>query len=473
LGNRRRPDRISPSIVGVLKAMNDLNATSRREIQLDAISSLLIVAMLVVVGLLVFLLSSYGVDLPPWFPLANYVPQVLLSGFVLIVVLYLWDQRRRLRDELASAWEQTEKARAELDATARWLQFSHEAASKLGNEGVAQGMRSVLSDAATLFEADAAAVLGEDDEYSFIADGAPSDEAERALTHVALTAAGRPTPLHIQSLGSQDDHAIAVPLRVQDELRYVLCIWRRADDFTAEQLDALGLMGRMVELAIEREESLREAQQQLEGTLRVLQFLVSDKRPDYSRHAVGVAELAAAIGQKLGLRPQTRQDLRLAGLIHDVGMMHLPAEVGDADKPLSVEETMIVRQHPRIGAEIARAANFAPAVQDAILGHHERLNGSGYPEALRGAKATLEARILAVCEVFDSMTHRTYHGIGKTPKDAVAEIKRDAGRLYDIQVVRALLSVLGETATEQEVQRFSQVSTDEAVALAATNVYHR
>ena len=425
--------------------------------------------MLAVVGLLLYLLSASSVRMPAWFPLANYVPQMLLGGFVLLVVLYLWDQRRRLRDEIGHAWDQTEAARTELDATCSWLEFSHEAASRLGAQGVETGMRKVLEDAASLYMADAAAVLGEDDEYSYIAEGAPMGEAERVLTHVALVAAGRPTPLHIQSLGTEDGHAIAVPLRVRGELRYVLCIWRRTDDFTAEQLDALGLMGRMVELAIEREESLSDAQQQLEGTLRVLQYLVADKRPDYSRHAVGVAELAAQIGQSLGLRPQTRQDLRLAGLIHDVGMMNLPEPVGDAGMPLSVEETMVVRQHPRIGAEIAKAANFDVVVQDAVYGHHERMDGSGYPRALLGTSATLEARILAVCEVFDSMTHRTYHGDTRTAEQAIAELTSNAGTLYDALVVSALLEVLGENPPEEHSERFSTGSAEQAVTLAASS----
>jgi putative two-component system response regulator len=255
-------------------------------------------------------------------------------------------------------------------------------------------------------------------------------------------AAGQAAPLHIQSLGTEAGQAIAVPLRVAGDLRYILCIWRREREFDAEQLDALGLMGRMVELAIEREESLAEAQAQLEGTLRVLQYLVADKRPDYSRHAVGVADLAAAIGQKLGLRPVTRKDLRLAGLIHDVGMMSLPRDVADARRPLSAEEMLLVRQHSRIGAEIAKAANFDPAVQGAVAGHHERADGSGYPLGLKGNEIPLEARILAVCEVFDSMTHRSYHGGASGLNVALAELTDNAGTLYDRTVVTALLEVV-------------------------------
>jgi putative nucleotidyltransferase with HDIG domain len=447
--------------------MKDLRAANRREIQLDAISALLIVAMTVVVGLLLYILSQSEIRLPEWFPLSDYIPRILLGGFVLSIVLYLWDQRRRLRGEVTRAWDETQEARLELDRTCQWLEFSHNAASRLGSDGIQASMRMVLGEAAELFSADAAAVLGEEDEHSFIAEGTPRAEAERALTHVALVAAGRPTPLNIQSLGTEDGQAIAVPLRVQGDLRYVLCIWRRQVEFSAEELEALGLMGRMVELAIEREESLLQAQQQLEGTLRVLQYLVSDKRPDYSRHAVGVAELAASVGQQMGLRPVTRQELRLAGLIHDVGIMGLPQELGDASKPLTPEERLIMHEHPRIGSEIAAAANFSDVVQKAVAGHHERMDGSGYPIGVRGGQTSLEARILAVCEVFDSMTHRTYHGDNHTTEEAIAELKSNAGRLYDAGVVSSLMEVLGAEDLKDRVKEIDAVSADQALTLAA------
>ncbi len=422
--------------------MADLRATNRRELQLDAIASILIVAMAVVVGLLVYFLSASGVKIPETLPLASWVPRVLLAAFVVLVVIYLADQRYRLRLQVEQAVAEVEIARAELDKTVRWLRFSHQAASVLGVEGVEGGLKTVLSEAVDLYNADAAAVLGEDEEYSYVAPDAPADEAERALSHVALVAAGHAAPLHVQSLDAEQGHAIAVPLRVAGELRFVLCIWRREEPFDTDQLDALGLMGSMVELAIEREESLKEAQSQLEGTLRVLQYLVADKRPDYSRHAVAVAELASAIGRKLGLHPSARRDLRLAGLVHDVGLMSLPRKIGDASRPLSAEDMLLMRQHPRIGSEIAKAANFDEAVQVAVMGHHERMDGSGYPDGLRGNDISVEARVLAVCEVFDSMTHRAYHGADTTIDDAIAELTDNAGKLYDRAVVNTLLAIV-------------------------------
>jgi HD-GYP domain-containing protein (c-di-GMP phosphodiesterase class II) len=122
--------------------------------------------------------------------------------------------------------------------------------------------------------------------------------------------------------------------------------------------------------------------------------------------------------------------------------------MGDAGRPLSHEEMLIMQQHPRIGAEIADAANFDPLVHEAVHGHHERLDGSGYPRQLRGAQIPLSARIIAVCEVWDSMTNRAYHSQSSGTISATVELRTNAGILYDARVVDALLGLVEETADE-------------------------
>jgi putative nucleotidyltransferase with HDIG domain len=420
--------------------VRELKSHQRRELQLDAISTVLILAMAALLGLLMYFLSFSDVKLPSTV-LTDYAPRILLGGFTIAVVLYLADQRRRLREKIAQSVAETEAVESQLAAANEWLAFSHDAASTLGSEGIEKGLTRILTDAAGLFSADGTAVIGDDNEWSFVGSGISVDEARRTMMLVALVSVGRAAPLHIQSLGTEPGQAIAVPLRVQGELRYILCVWRREENFGSEELDALGLLGRMIELAIEREELLKEAQNQLEGTLQVLQYLVADKRPDYARHAMQVADLAAAIGGEMGLSVAERKDLRLAGLVHDVGMMSLPREIPDAGQSLTHEEMLVIQQHPRIGREIAMAANFDDTVQEAVLNHHERLDGSGYAK-LRGDQVSTGARILAVCEVFDSMTHREYYGGRSTLQEAVAELHKNAGTLYDRDVVRALLAHL-------------------------------
>lgn len=429
--------------------MADVRSALRREVQLDAISTILVLALLTTLGLLFYFLSSSGVQLPGDSPIAQYAPRVLLGGFTILLLLYLSDQRRRLRVRVAEAAAEAneavasaEAARNDLADTVRWLTFSHEAASVLGAEGVDGGLLHVLTQAAELFDADAAAVIDEDIEDAFIAPDVSQQDAERALMQVALEAAGKPEPLLIQSLGTMRGEAIAVPLRVLGELRFVLCVWRRREPFLPQQLASLGLMGRMVELAIEREELLAEGQSQLEGTLNVLQYLVADKRPNYSQHAMRVADLASEVGRRVGLTPKERKSLKLAGLIHDVGIMSMPRDMADANRPLTAEEHLVMRQHPRIGAEIALAAHFDDSVQQAVAGHHERFDGSGYPRGFSGEQIPMTARILAVCEVYDSMSNRAYHGNPSSRDEAVAELQDYSGVLYDASVVKALVEGL-------------------------------
>ncbi|MEI7814990.1 MAG: HD domain-containing phosphohydrolase [Coriobacteriia bacterium] len=443
--------------------MRDLKSHQRREVQLDTISTVLILAMATLLALLMYFLSVSGIQLPSVF-LADYIPRILLGGFTIAVVLYLADQRHILRKRIAESVAETEDARSQLAAANEWLSFSHQAASTLGADGIERGLNRILTESAGLFTADGTAVIGNEQEWSFIATGVPAEEAQRTMMHVALVAAGRSAPLHIQSLGTEPGQAIAVPLRVQGELRYVLCVWRRDENFEGEELDALGLLGRMVELAIEREELLAEAQSQLEGTLQVLQYLVADKRPDYARHAMQVADLAAAIGSELNLSVAERKDLRLAGLVHDVGMMSLPREIADAGQSLTAEEMLVIKQHPRIGQEIAVAANFDATVQEAVLNHHERVDGSGYA-GLRGDQVSLASRILAVCEVFDSMTHREYYGGRATLQEAVAELHQNAGTLYDRDVVRALLAHLNTRASSAALDVDPQLAFEIADAI--------
>jgi putative nucleotidyltransferase with HDIG domain len=440
--------------------MSDVRIVQQRERQLDAISTTLVLALLIIVAMILYFLSTSGVQLPGTSPLAQYVPRVLLGGFTIMLLLYLADQRRRLHLQVTEAVAETESARSSLATTVRWLTFSHNSASVLGAEGVDAGLKHVLADAGALLNADAAAVLGTEFAVAFIAEGVSEQEAERAFVRVALEAVGRSEPLHIHSLGAGRGQAIAVPLRVSGELRFVLCAWRRCEPFESEQLDSLGLMGRMVELAIERGELLDEAQAQLEGTLNVLQYLVADKRPNYSRHVMRVADMAAEIGRHMSVLPRSRKSLRLAGLIHDVGIMGMPSDMADANRELTSEEHLVMRQHPRIGSEIALAAHFDASVQEAVAGHHERLDGSGYPKGLAGDEISLGARILGVCEVFDSMAERAYHGEPTGVADAIKELHQNAGVLYDAAVVRVLV----ETIVPQDRMRFA-ISDLEELAL--------
>jgi HD-GYP domain-containing protein (c-di-GMP phosphodiesterase class II) len=136
----------------------------------------------------------------------------------------------------------------------------------------------------------------------------------------------------------------------------------------------------------------------------------------------------------------------MAGLIHDIGKMRIPAEILSRPGKLNALEFGLIQCHPQVGYDILRTIEFPWPVAEIILQHHERMDGSGYPQGLRGSEILLEAKILSVADVVESMSsHRPYrpaHGIGR----ALEEISQYRGTLYDPGVVDACIRVFTERA---------------------------
>ncbi|MEO0184954.1 MAG: HD domain-containing phosphohydrolase, partial [candidate division WOR-3 bacterium] len=182
----------------------------------------------------------------------------------------------------------------------------------------------------------------------------------------------------------------------------------------------------------------------LEGTVNALASAV-EKRDSYTAgHQKRVARLACAIAQEMKLEDEIVHGLNIAGILHDIGKIYVPAEILSKPSRLSRAEYDIVREHPSIGAEILGAIEFPWPVTKMILQHHERLDGSGYPNGIKVNDILLEAKILAVADVVEAMmTHRPYRpawGIGV----ALSEIIAKKGILYDSLVVDACVRLFEE-----------------------------
>ncbi len=127
----------------------------------------------------------------------------------------------------------------------------------------------------------------------------------------------------------------------------------------------------------------------------------------------------------------------MAGVVHDIGKIHVPAEILSSPAKLSNAEFEIIKTHPQAGWEILKGIDFPWPVAEIVYQHHEKLDGSGYPRGLKGEELLLEARILTVADVVEAMaSHRPYRpGFGIFP--ALQEISRQKGRIYDTAVVEA------------------------------------
>jgi PAS domain S-box-containing protein len=175
----------------------------------------------------------------------------------------------------------------------------------------------------------------------------------------------------------------------------------------------------------------------LDATVVAMGALAEMRDPYTAGHERRVTQLAVAVGEKLGLGESRLVALRLASSVHDIGKIGVPAEILSKPGRLTELEFEIVMRHPQVGYDILKGIDFGMPVAEIVLGHHERLDGSGYPRALADGDIPLEARILAVADVVEAMaSHRPYRAaLGLNA--ALDEIMRGRGRLYDPDVVDA------------------------------------
>jgi len=197
--------------------------------------------------------------------------------------------------------------------------------------------------------------------------------------------------------------------------------------------DVTDLFAAQEELS-EHAERLRRT---VEGAVDAMGSVVEMRDPYTAGHERRVTCLAVEIAQRLGLDERRVEGLRLAGSVHDIGKIAVPAEILSKPGRLQEYEMNLVRTHAQVGHDVLAAIDFEQPVADIVLQHHEKLDGSGYPGGLHGDEILLEARILTVADVVEAMSsHRPYRAaLGMSA--ALAEIREGAGSRYDAAVVAA------------------------------------
>ena len=210
---------------------------------------------------------------------------------------------------------------------------------------------------------------------------------------------------------------------------------------TTELASANEALKDMVSQVSDAGEAVRKS---LQGIIQSISLIIETRDPYTAGHQRSVANLARAIALVMGLPPERIEGIRLAATVHDLGKISIPAEILSKPTRLTEAEISMIRIHPRSGYEILKKVEFPWPIAQIVLQHHERIDGSGYPQGLRGPDILLEAKILGVADVMDAMcSHRPYRasiGIDK----ALAEISQNRGILYDPEVVDACLKYFQE-----------------------------
>jgi PAS domain S-box-containing protein/putative nucleotidyltransferase with HDIG domain len=209
----------------------------------------------------------------------------------------------------------------------------------------------------------------------------------------------------------------------------------------------------IIEDITDRKDSLDRLRNALGGTVRALASVVETRDPYTAGHQRHVADLALAIAKEMNLPTDRVEGLRMAAIIHDIGKISVPAEILTKPGKLTDLEFSMIKIHSQSGYNILKDIDFPWPVAMMVYEHHERMNGTGYPRNLKGNDILLEARILAVSDVVESMaSHRPYRaalGIAA----ALDEIEKNKGILYDSAVVDACLRLFREKGYELIIKK--------------------
>lgn len=274
-----------------------------------------------------------------------------------------------------------------------------------------------------------------------------------------------------QALEIEPDLAILMLTAVNDATSAALCMQRGAMDYLTKPIE-LADLGRAVQRALKRREmqlenrhlnqwlkeevTTRTAELQRErnrlervstATLEALVNALEAKDPYLRGHSARVADLSANVAAELGLAEDEVDRVRMAGRLHDLGKIGTRESVVNKEGPLTAEEFEHVKQHVIIGAQILAPLVHLGDVVAMVKSHHERWDGTGYPDGLRGEEVPLGGRVIAAAEVFDALTTARPYQEKMTPEQAVERMEDLSGTVLDPRVLEALKGIVGRRGT--------------------------
>jgi HD-GYP domain-containing protein (c-di-GMP phosphodiesterase class II) len=265
-----------------------------------------------------------------------------------------------------------------------------------------------------------------------------------------LRQAGLPGSLHRQ---------LATPMLDGGRLAGALLLADKKESFdeddqrhAAQVADALSRLLRRRRSDAEVVSAMDHMERVMLGAVEAMGVLSETQDACKTGRAKRVAELAAGIGTALGLPGHSVRGLRVMGQLIDVGMLQIPREILWRPGPLSAAEFELVKTHAERGHEILSRIEFPWPVAEAVGQHHERLDGSGYPRALKGEEILLEARILAVADAAEAMLAQRPQRATLALGACLEELQSQAGRRYDARVVKACVKLLRERPVEPEAE---------------------
>jgi response regulator RpfG family c-di-GMP phosphodiesterase len=288
--------------------------------------------------------------------------------------------------------------------------------------------------------ADGVLILDENSIVKFMNPGAESIFGTKAKHFVGQTfehliIPGKPTELDI-IIG--DGKSVVAEMRVMETE------WEGKKAYLASLRDITNR--KRMQQRLQR--SLDNLKDVMDGTIRAMALAVEMRDPYTSGHQHRVAQLAQAIAEEISLPADTIEGVYMAASIHDIGKISLPAEILSKPLKLTEIERKMIQAHSKVGYDILNGVDFSWPIAQIVLQHHERMDGSGYPHGLGGKEVLIEARIVGVADVVETMaSHRPYRPAMGLDR-ALEEVMKNKGRLYDEKVVNACLILFNEKGFE-------------------------
>jgi len=239
---------------------------------------------------------------------------------------------------------------------------------------------------------------------------------------------------------------ISVPLKVLDKVIGVLNVNNKEEmkEFNKMDLDLLSLIADEAARVIENFRLYQRMRSMYIGSIKALAQALDARDAYYKGHSDRVTRYAVSIARKMNLPQGIIENIRYAAMIHDIGKIGIPDTILQKIEPLTKDEWERIREHPDIGEALISPIDFLENVTSLIKYHHERWDGKGYPEGLKGDEIPLGARIISIADSFDSMTSTRPYRKALTKKEAMDELIRQRGKQFDPKIVDIFLDVLKE-----------------------------
>jgi HD-GYP domain-containing protein (c-di-GMP phosphodiesterase class II) len=206
-----------------------------------------------------------------------------------------------------------------------------------------------------------------------------------------------------------------------------------------------------LQYAIDLKKTYRRLQHAILQSLLGLANALEAKDPYTHGHSTRVSRLSRQMALRLGLPRESRETIVQAALVHDLGKIGVPEEVLVKRGPLTDEEWRLMRRHPLTGAQIVAPLEFFADGAIIVRHHHERLDGSGYPDGLAGEMIPLGARIVAVADVYDALTSERPYRAALSHREAIDVLQREQGRTLDARLVSLFVDLVGEKPSAMEM----------------------